>query len=135
MTATPIPTKSVGDILGAANWNTLVPLNKAVGILNATAAQTGSLPAVTAPNFQIQAGCSTGTTTSGGGLTITFPTAFTSGLVTVVACVGDNITSQGMVQVVNGSTTAAHFNVVCLDNNGTPMVSDPVRVNWIAIGF
>ncbi len=134
--ASTIPTHATGDYLSSSDWNTLTPLNNSIGVLAGTA-QSGTLPAVTAPNFQIIAGHATGTTNVSGGLTITLPGGgFPNGLLSAVVCAGDNITSQGVVQIVNASTNKTTISVNCLTAT-TPalMNTAAVAVNYIAIGF
>ena len=131
-----IPTLATGNVLSATQWNYLTPLNNSIGVLAGTA-QSGTLPAVTAPNFQIIAGHATGTTNVSGGLTITLPGGgFPNGLLSAVVCAGDNITSQGVVQIVNASTNKTTISVNCLTAT-TPalMNTAAVAVNYIAIGF
>ena len=135
-TNTTIPTKAVNTVLSSTEWNYLTPLNNSIGVLAGTA-QSGTLPAVTAPNFQIIAGHATGTTNVSGGLTITLPGGgFPNGLLSAVVCAGDNITNQGVVQIVNASTNKTTIQVNCLTAT-TPalMNTAAVAVNYIAIGF
>lgn len=134
-TNTTIPTKAVNTVLSSTEWNYLTPLNNSIGVLAGTA-QSGTLPAVTAPNFQIIAGSAGGTTSAGGGLTITLPGGgFASGLLTATVCAGDNLTAQGVVQIVHASTNRTTLSLVCLNATGGVMATALVRVNYIAIGF
>ena len=134
--ASQIPTHATGDYLSSSDWNTLTPLNNSIGVLAGTA-QSGTLPAVTAPNFQIIAGSFVGTTNGSGGLTITLPGGgFPNGLLTAVVCPGDSSTGQGVVVLVYSSTSKTTLQVNCISASApAPMYGFAVRVNYIAIGF
>ena len=134
--ASQIPTHATGDYLASGDWNTLTPLNNSIGVLAGTA-QSGTLPALTAPNFQIIAGTFLGTTNVSGALTITLPGGgFPNGLLTAVVCPGDGVTGQGVVVLANSSTNKTTLQVNCISASApAPMNGSTVRVNYIAIGF
>ncbi len=100
----------------------------AVKLFGVTAAVAGSAPGTTSGNFQIQSGTTVVALSGAGGGVVTFPTAFSSGVLSVIVCNGDNGT---LVQpsVINGqvSTTGFGFQYNLTGGN--------VRVNWMAIGF
>jgi len=132
--AAQIPTHATGDYLASGDWNTLTPLNNSIGVLNGSA-QSGTLPATTAPNFQVQGGSTVVNTNGSGGITINFPTAFPAGLLTVIAGVGDNAGSMGQVQLLHSFVSKTGFSANCFTVAGAAIVSLGVRINWIAIGF
>jgi len=140
--ASTIPTHSSGDVLPAADWNTLVPLNTQSGIYGATAALIGTTPAVSAPSFLIQAGFNVTTTNVSGIATISFPSVFPNGVLTVVACGGDNNsgTQPGIeVCVLLSSLATTSFEVQVFHQGSSSTysgyVSGTVNINWIAVGF
>jgi hypothetical protein len=124
-TNTPVPSHVSGDVLTAADWDTLVPVNTMIGLFGAGGTITGSAPAQTAPNFEIQAGSNVSGSTAG---TITFPHAFPNGVLAVVATNGDAGTGQGNVQLSPAVTTGVNFTIA-------QSAAGPWRINWIAIGF
>ena len=131
-----IPTLATVNVLSATQWNYLTALNNSIGVLAGTA-QSGTLPAVTAPNFQIIAGSQGGTTNGSGVAVITLPGGgFPNGLLTVVVSPGDSITNQGVVQIVNASTNKNTLTVYCYSATTPALLAGTVvRVNYIAIGF
>ena len=132
MANTPIPTHAVGDVLSSPDWNTLTPLNTSIGLFGVGSAISGSPPAGTAPNFLPQCGTSV-VTTSGGIATITFPSTFPNGVVTVLPAPGDAASSLG--QVVVHTTSTSNFTAYCYTTTGSAITASSVRINWIAIGF
>jgi hypothetical protein len=130
-----IPTRATGNVLSSGDWNTLTPLNSAVGLYGRTSGLVGSVPVTGAPNFQIQAGTYVGTTTSGGSLSIPLPSTFPNGLLTVLVSVGDNAASLGQVQINAASNTTSSFGVLCWTLAGAVVNAGTVRINYIAIGF
>ena len=96
-------------------------------MLNYGNAIVGSPPAVSAGLFYYQTGTSVATTSGGGDITINFPTAFPSGVVSVVATYGDVV--QGNVGLAVWGVSLSSFNVRCW------VSGVGLRVNWIAIGW
>jgi hypothetical protein len=81
----------------------------------------------------------TGTGGSAGQVTLTFPTAFPNGLVSVVAMSGDQAAAGDMLVVGNQSGSPASRSaivLICLNAGpGTPISGVNVRINWVAVGF
>lgn len=130
-----IPTLATGNVLSAAQWNYLTALNGGVGLdgVGSALVTTTALPAAQTPSFQIQAGTFAGTPAAGL-LTLTFPTAFTGGLLTVLATVGDSTASFTQIQIQSGwSKTAVTFG--CFTNTGATITAGTVRINYIVIGW
>ena len=129
-----IPTLATGNVLSATQWNYLTALNGGVGlngIANALVTTT-TIPAAQTPSFQIQAGTIVGSPAAGM-LTLTFPTAYTGGLLTVLGTPGDSSSSLAIVQV-QGSWTKTSVVFGCFNTAGTA-ITTAVRVNWVAIGW
>ena len=132
--ATAIPTHATGDVLTAADWNTVQQLNNNVGVYAANGAAVGSLPALTAPNFLVQTGNAVSVTFSSGTGTLTFPTAFPNGVLTVIATAGDS----GGAFVINknsaGTASVTSWPLVAY-TAGNSAVSTTIFISFIAIGF
>jgi hypothetical protein len=81
----------------------------------------------------------TGTGGTAGQVTLTFPTAFPNGLVSVVAISGDQAAAGDMLVVGNQSGSPASRSaivLICLNAGpGTPISGVTVRINWVAVGF
>ena len=109
-------------------WETLkhyAPKMFAVGSANYGTPNLGT------SEFKIQAGTSV-VTTSGSQATITFPTAFTTGVLSIVACEGDSTTEAVgaiPVKVMQSTISKNSFVIRTVGFNGA------VRINWIAIGW
>ena len=134
--ATAIPTHATGDVLTAADWNTVQQLNNNVGVYAANGAAVGSLPALTAPNFLIQTGNAVSVTFSSGTGTLTFPTAFPNGVLTVIATAGDS----GGAFVINknsavGATPSVTSWPLVAYTAGNSAVNTTIYISFIAIGF
>ena len=130
-----IPTLATGNVLSATQWNYLTALNGAVGLdgVGGALVTTTAVPAAQTPSFQMQAGTLSGTPAAGL-LTLTFPTAFTGGLLTVLATVGDATANFTQIQIQSGWTkTAVTFG--CFTNLGAAVAATAVRINYIAIGW
>jgi hypothetical protein len=95
-----------------------------------------ALPALAATKFLIQGG-STIAVTAGNLATITYPTAFPTGVLTVVATPGDaSGVSFAQIQLVQTSATLSVFVAGCFNNTGTAIANaSSVRINWMAIGW
>jgi hypothetical protein len=133
-TNTTIPTLATGNVLTAGEWNDLTPLNKTVGLYGVTSlALVGTPPAVTAPNFYIQAGRSSVTLTSGTG-TITFPSAFPNGLI-VFHAICNNGAGASQIAINSGTApTLSAVSIVMYTPSGSTATGTH-DVQWIAIGF
>lgn len=81
----------------------------------------------------IQFGRFTGTTSGGGGLLVTFATAFADTNFVVSAIFGDDSAIVMNEIVANRSTTTTAFRY--RDADGNPILSTLVRGSWIAIGL
>lgn len=130
-----IPTLATGNVLSATQWNYLTALNGGVGLdgVGGALVTTTAIPTAQTPSFQMQAGSLTGSPAAGL-ITLTFPTAFTGGLLTVLATVGDATASFTQIQIQSGfSKTAVTF--ACFTNTGAVVAATPIRINYIAIGW
>jgi hypothetical protein len=136
MANSPVPSLSTGNTVTAANWDTLPNLNTFVGLLGATSAKLngGTVPTQNAPNFQLQAGVTTVSITSGTG-TIAFPQTFPNGLLAFVGFI-DNAggCSQVCYNGAGGSTTAA-ISVEVFGSTGSHPSNGNQIITWIAIGY
>ena len=139
-TNTPIPTHSTGDYLSSTDWNTLPKLNTAIGLYGVTAASdSGTPPSTTGPNFLMQAGVQTGTTSASGIITITYPNAFPTG--TLICMVTSDDVSIASDIVFEGThtafpATASVYNLQCrTGSTGATLNNTLYRVNFLAIGF
>lgn len=93
----------------------------------------GSAPTVASTQFLWQAATTVITYTTGGN-TITFPTAFPTGLVTLVAVLGDDAAT--VIVPVNASTTLTGFKIKVFDMVGAEVgAGGGYRINWMALGF
>lgn len=131
-TNTPLPTVSTGNVIAAATTNDTAALNTCVGLFAVGTGLIGSPPSANAPNWQIQA-ASTVTSASSGFFTVTFPTAFPNGLLTVIICNGDNNVFSGWAEFNAGASTASQFSGRLYNGSSGPTSS--VRINYLAIGF
>ena len=131
-TNTSIATKSTGNVLAAGDWNALTVLNTTLGLFktSATGSTGATPPAVTAPNFLIQAGYNSLTFASASG-TLTFPAAFPNGILCVVANVAPS-TGYSQLCVTSSSTTQAVFQAYSPTGVAA---SGAAYVNWVAIGW
>lgn len=130
-----IPTLATGNVLSATQWNYLTALNGGVGLngVGGALVTTTAIPTAQTPSFQMQAG-SFASIPAAGLTTLTFPTAFTGGLLTVLATVGDATASFTQIQIQPGfSKTAVTFG--CFTNTGAVVAATFIRINYIAIGW
>ena len=133
-TNTPIPTKSVGNVLAAADWNYLTPLNTMVGLYGAGGAMSGTPPVRTAPNFLIQSGMAAIAFVAGAG-TLTFPVAFPNGLLSVITIIhAPTSSSSSTCGPVSGGTFSGSSVSLWAAINGSSL-SSTYNVNYIAIGW
>lgn len=88
---------------------------------------TASPPATNTGEFKVQCGSSVVTTNSGGDGSIAFPVAFPTGIVSVVACDGDDNNTTAVSIIGAGTKTGFSFS--------SAKTSASVRVNWIAYGW
>lgn len=104
-------------------------LGNAGALFSATAAAVGSNTTPSMALFQV--GSNVVSTNGAGGGSVTFTTAFPTGVWTVVAQIGDNNIGAG------GSTINIIQAQVSLTGFGfqTNQLSQTIRVNWIALGF
>ena len=131
-TNTPIPTKSVGNVLAAADWNYLTALNGGVGLLGAVGPLVGTLPPVSAPNFQIQAGRMT-VTCSAANFSFSWPTAFPNGLLAVF--IQSEAAGGGASDTIVLATTSTKTTAVAQLFRSGAAYTGGAGVNFIAIGF
>lgn len=85
-----------------------------------------------------QAGSTVGTTSGAGGITITYPTAFPTGVLTVVVTNGDTDFGIGSdyCNVDQSSNSVTSFVSRWYDGaTGAVVASEQRRTNWIAIGW
>ena len=114
---------------GVNTEGTITPAEmNGVDLLSRGDGYTASPPTAGTGQFYMQAGSTIVTTNAGGDATITFPTAFPTGLLTVLATDGDDSGSTAVVSIVGTGTTRSSFNL------SSPKVGT-VRINWIAIGW
>lgn len=97
-------------------------------LLGRTDALVGTAPAAGTGPWLTQVGTSTPTLNGSGNATISFPTAFPGGVVTVVGNSGDASASDAAVSMATFTTSGfdVHF-----EGHG----AGPVRLNWIAVGW
>ena len=126
---TPIPTKSTGNVLAAADWNDLTPLNTSVGLFNVGTMLTGSSSGVTAPNWYVQAGYATPTFTAGVA-TLTFPTAFPNGVAAVLLTpLGASVDATATISTASLSTATLYVTA-----SGSGYTGSGIGINWLVIG-
>jgi len=125
-----IPTLATGNVLSATQWNYLTALNGAVGLLGATGPLVGTLPALTAPNFQMQAGRVT-VTCSAANFSFSWPTAFPNGLLAVF--MQGEATGAPLVINNTGSSTKS-LAVGQLFVSGAAFTGG-TQLHFLAIGF
>lgn len=133
----------VAPMLANLNMNTFKAIGLADGTNDSDAVNKGQLDALVTGafaggaqqitfdnlNIMLEIGSSVVTTTGVGGGTITFPTAFSSTPIGVIAVNGNATTYTGTVTVfpvTNGTSFTFRTE--------PPLISSPVRVNWLAIG-
>lgn len=131
-TNTPLPTVSTGGTIAAATTNDTAVLNTCVGLLNIGSVLAGSPPATNAPNFQIQAG-TTAISCSSGNWLMPFPVSFPGGLIAATITPdegGGNIDVVVLTRTLSnaGGLEGQFF------RNGSALSGTPV-ISWIAIGF
>lgn len=78
--------------------------------------------------FKMQAGTTVRTTNGSGDYTVTFPTAFSTGVLTIVACDGDDSGTPNL-SVIAATVTTSQF------SGSSNKASSTIRVNWIALGW
>ena len=137
-TNTAIPTESTGNVLPASWCNDVAVLNTAIGLFDVGSPLSGSPPPTTAPNFLVEGGTLVQSVDANSNMIITFPTAFPSGLVTVVATIGSVGPYNAVYDAATGGSGAG-FAYIGIVNTTTGVKvtgsSGPYRINWIAIGF
>lgn len=79
----------------------------------------------------LQAASTVVTTNVNGDASVSFPTGFPNGLVTVVAVVGDG---NDEAALTFSGTSLFAFNLRINNASGTALANTAVRVNWIAVG-
>lgn len=95
----------------------------------------GSSPAVgTTDVWKMQSGQNTFTTDASGFITITFPTPFTGGLLTILVSNGDG-TVHAVPLVWQSTVTLATFQVLWVDFAGNAHANQATRTCWLAIGW
>ena len=131
-TNTSIATKSTGNVLAAGDWNALTVLNTTLALFktSTTGSAGATPPAVTAPNFLVQAGYNVLTFASASG-TLTFPSAFPNGILCVIGNVNP-ASGASQLCVTSSSTTQAVFQAYSPTGGAA---SGSHYVNWIAIGW
>jgi hypothetical protein len=134
--ATPLHTWATGDTLQATDLNgNFAALDQRISAL---ASQVGSVDATVqyplvgprppaGTKFAWQGGSFTGTTDASGVLSYAFPTAFPTGIVSVVITNGFAQHANG-VSGITDSLTLSGFNVVANPNT-------LLRINWMALGW
>lgn len=83
-------------------------------------------PTANTGQFYMQAGSNVATTNSAGNMNIAFGTAFPNGILSISVSNGDGSLKLGVQQSTVGTTG---FSIV------SEVISGPLRVNWIAIGY
>ena len=130
--ASQIPTHATGDYLASSDWNTLTALNGGVGLLGAVDALVGTLPPISAPNFQIQAG-RVAIAVTATNFSFAWPTPFLNGLLAVF--IQSEAAGGGASDtIVLASTSTKTTAVAQLFRSGASFTGSAV-VNFIAIGF
>lgn len=95
----------------------------------------GATPAAS-QRIHMQTGSMVHNTATGGLFGITFPTAFSTAVLAVLATPGDTTNGLRMIAVSAGTVTTAGATVVCYDGTGTVLAGSlSVRVNYIALGY
>ena len=125
-----IPTLAIGNVLSATQWNYLTALNGGLGLLDAVGPLVGTLPPVSAPNFQMQAG-RMAITCSAANFSFSWPTAFPNGLLAVFMQ-GE---SSGAPVVINNSASSTKSLAVGQLFVGGAAYTGAAGINFIAIGF
>lgn len=126
-----IPTLATGNVLSATQWNYLTALNGGVGLLGAVGPLVGTLPPVSAPNFQIQAGRASITVTAAN-FSFSWPTAFPNGL---LAAFIQSEAGAGQVDTIVLTATSTKTTAVAqFFRSGAPYTG-AAGINFIAIGF
>lgn len=82
----------------------------------------------------VQAGSTVGTTSLGGDLTITFPSAFPTGLLSCMLVNGDPVAVGDFLPQLRSSTLSSVVARV-VNMAGAVVASTSVRIDWIAIGW
>ena len=125
-----IPTLATGNVLSATQWNYLTALNGGVGLLGAVSPLVGTLPPVSAPNFQMQAGRMT-VTCSAANFSFSWPTAFPNGLLAVF--MQGEVT--GSPVVINNTPSSTKILAVGQVFLGGAAFTGGVVLDFLAIGF
>ena len=125
-----IPTLATGNVLSATQWNYLTALNGGLGLLGAVGPLVGTLPPVSAPNFQIQAGRMT-VTCSAANFTFSWPTAFPNGLLAVFMQ-GE---ATGSPVVINNTASSTKSVAVGQLYVGGAAFTGGTQLHFLAIGF
>ena len=126
-----IPTLATGNVLSATQWNYLTALNGGVGLLGAVGPLVGTLPPVTAPNFQMQAG-RMAVTCSAANFSFSWPTAFPNGLLAVFM---QGETASGSPVVINIMASSTKSLAVGQLFQGGAAFTGGIGVHFLAIGF
>jgi hypothetical protein len=134
---TPIPTKSTGNVLGAGDWNDLVPLNTSAAMYSCSTAWIGAPPANNAPNFQWQAGTFVTGSDAAAHVVVNF-SAFPTGVVFCNAWQSDITYLSGMLipaPSVSGTNGAWTFYFVNTTTGAGIISSSPIHVDFLILGF
>ena len=126
-----IPTLATGNVLSATQWNYLTALNGGLGLLGAVGPLVGTLPPVTAPNFQIQAGRMT-VTCSAANFSFSWPTAFPNGLLAVFMQGEASSGSPVAINIMASSTKSLAVGQFFM--GGAAFTGTP-QLHFLAIGF
>lgn len=104
----------------------------------AAGAQTGVSGTITHGTHQllIQSGTHTGIPSASGGVTISFPTAFPTGVLTILVANGDTDAASSVIVGVDHSTVGlSSFVARMYDDTGAVVTNNTRRWNWIATGW
>jgi hypothetical protein len=105
-------------------------------LFNYGGALIGSTPPVASGDFLMQCGSVVNLTNGGGDATLTFPSAFPNGVITVILAIGDanpNTNIKVILISPTVSVSGCSYNIRTTTTD-SPVAGQNVRINWIAIG-
>ncbi len=83
----------------------------------------------------VQAGSFVGSVAANGTLNLTYPTAFTTIVNSLVVSAGASTSTLGFVRVTNFTGSLTGEQVQCYQPSGAVVASGSVRINWMAFGY
>lgn len=121
-------------VYDGSNWVQPSGPIKVLGTLTGVAGAAPPNPDTSPIPFRVQGGTIV-VTAAAGGVVVTYPTAFPTGVLTVVVTQGDSDAAVAQITLVYAAHSTSSFKVQFYAHGGGELTSGARRINWIAIGF